>query len=393
MRTRLLARPAPLVLVPLTLAPLLLALLLPAAPAVAAGPPAVVVAPAVTGPPTYGATLVASPGTWTPAPTSWAWQWLRDGAPVPGATASTYRPGLADLGRRLAVTVTAAGAEGSASATSAPTAPVTPAAFTVGRRPAVVGTARWTHTLTRTAGSWSPRPDRVSWQWLRDGRPIAGATGRRHRVRPADVGHRLRVRATLARAGHRTVAVESPARLVRHRVGVRRVVRYRVETRGRITTSVRDFARLAQETYDDARGWRSAGIDFRRVRRGAAFTLVLAEASWLPRFSSGCSREWSCRVGRFVVINQERWKHASRAWNAAGGPLRGYRHMVVNHETGHWLGLGHATCPGRGRPAPVMMQQSKGLHGCRFNAFPTRREVLSRTRSGRVAVPAPVDLE
>jgi hypothetical protein len=108
-------------------------------------------------------------------------------------------------------------------------------------------------------------------------------------------------------------------------------------------------------------------------------TLVLSEASRVPGFSSSCSSEWSCRVGRFVIINQERWKHASPAWNAAHGALRDYRHMVVNHESGHFLGLGHAGCPGPGRPAPVMMQQSKGLGGCHFNPWPTARELASRT--------------
>jgi hypothetical protein len=92
---------------------------------------------------------------------------------------------------------------------------------------------------------------------------------------------------------------------------------------------------------------------------------------------------WSCRVGRYVIINQDRWKDASPAWNAAHLALRDYRHMVVNHETGHWLGLHHATCPGPGRLAPVMQQQSKGLQGCRFNPFPTIHELDSRTPHGR----------
>ena len=39
----------------------------------------------------------------------------------------------------------------------------------------------------------------------------------------------------------------------------------------------------------DPRGWRNAGVAFKRVRGASDFSLVLAEASWLPRFSSTCS--------------------------------------------------------------------------------------------------------
>lgn len=163
-------------------------------------------------------------------------------------------------------------------------------------------------------------------------------------------------------------------------VPVTRRVTYSVATRGRVTASLREFRREAQETFDDPRGWRAAGVQFRRVRRGGDFTLVLAAAGSLPSFSAGCSTQWSCRVGRHVVINQLRWRHASPGWNAAGGTLRGYRHMVVNHETGHWLGRGHASCPRRGARAPVMMQQSKGLAGCRFNPWPLEREAAAVRR-------------
>ena len=154
----------------------------------------------------------------------------------------------------------------------------------------------------------------------------------------------------------------------------RRRVTYSVITRGVITASMKVFRRQAQQTYDDRRGWRGGGVEFRRVRRGGDFTLVLASARAVPTFSSSCSSAWSCRVGRFVIINQERWKHASPAWNAAGRSTRDYRHLVVNHETGHWLGLGHASCPRPGGKAPVMMQQSKGTGGCRFNPWPLPRE-------------------
>ena len=61
----------------------------------------------------------------------------------------------------------------------------------------------------------------------------------------------------------------------------------------------------------------------------------------MATFGGACDALWSCRNGRNVVINEARWLAGSSAWTAAGGTLRDYRHMVVNHETGHWLGLGH----------------------------------------------------
>lgn len=241
--------------------------------------------------------------------------------------------------------------------------------------PRVLGEVRYGEVLRATTGRWSRQPEKVRYQWLRFGKPIPGATRPRYEISWRDVGARLRVevRAKAPERGWGEARSEATDR-VGHRVDVRRTVRYHVETRGRVTADLATFRRLVQQTYDDPRGWRGAGVRFVPVRRGGAFTVVLAEASRVPDFSPVCSAEWSCRVGRYVIINQTRWQRASPAWNAANGPLRGYRHMVVNHETGHWLGFGHASCPGRGRPAPVMMQQSKGLDGCRFNPFPTDRE-------------------
>src|SRR5688500_3533144 len=58
-------------------------------------------------------------------------------------------------------------------------------------------------------------------------------------------------------------------------IPVRRHVTYSVIARGAVTTSVEVFRRQAQETFDDPRGWRYGGVEFRRVRRGGDFTLVL----------------------------------------------------------------------------------------------------------------------
>ena len=178
---------------------------------------------------------------------------------------------------------------------------------------------------------------------------------------------------------HRRVAMTPSPSAEAYAVPVGRRVTYSVTTRGRVTAPMKVFRRQAQQTFDDPRGWRAAGVQFRRVRRGGDFTLVLAAAGTLPSFSAGCSVQWSCRVGRHVVVNQLRWRHASPAWNRAGRSLRDYRHLVVNHETGHWLGRGHATCRKPGR-APVMMQQSKGTGRCRFNPWPLPWEAAAVRR-------------
>src|SRR5680860_316513 len=148
------------------------------------------------------------------------------------------------------------------------------------------------------------------------------------------------------------------------------VVTYDVETRGDITADLAEFKSQANQTLNDSRGWARLGVSFQEVASGGNFTLVLSEASQVDSFtgySGACSADWSCRVGRYVIINQNRWQLASSAWN---GSLRDYRHMVINHETGHWLGHGHdnSGCYGAtGQLAPLMQQQSIDLQGCNFN--------------------------
>lgn len=176
-----------------------------------------------------------------------------------------------------------------------------------------------------------------------------------------------------AEAARRQAAVPAPGQKV--------TVTYSVTTRGAVTASLTEFKQLTNATLNDAHGWSRLGVYFQEVASGGQFTLVLSEASQLPSFSSGCSAEYSCNVGRYVVINQDRWMGATSPWNAAGGSLRDYRHMVVNHETGHWLGHGHRSCGGAGQSAPLMQQQSIDLQGCSFNPWPLKSE-LSSSRLG-----------
>lgn len=346
----------------------------------AAEPPVASPPPTIAGEPVFRERLVAEPGTWVPAEgLTFDYQWLRGGDEIRGATTRRYRPGLDDLRKHLRVRVTATDETGqTGTSTSEPTARVQRADLAVEKRPAISGTKRYTKLLTADPGTWSPARRAFSYRWLRDGKRIRGADARGYRLAPADVGHRIRVRVTTNKEGYRTGrATSRPTRTIMHRVALKRTATYRIETRGAITASMDVFREQVAETFADPRGWRSAGVGFKRVSEGGDFSVVLAEASTVPSFSSACSAQWSCRVGRYVVINQMRWLKATPSWNDADKPLRGYRHMVLNHETGHWLGHGHLGCGGNGQLAPVMMQQSKSLDGCRHNPWPLPSELWS----------------
>jgi hypothetical protein len=84
----------------------------------AALPPANTTAPAVTGTGAVGNTLSCTTGIWTLSPTSYAYQWMRNGADIIGATASTYKLVAADSTHSIACMVTAFTAGGSASVAS-----------------------------------------------------------------------------------------------------------------------------------------------------------------------------------------------------------------------------------------------------------------------------------
>ncbi len=151
-----------------------------------------------------------------------------------------------------------------------------------------------------------------------------------------------------------------------------RMYRYSIQGRGNVS-DLEAFAAAAAETYADLRGWNHGGtVRFERVASGGAFTLWLSADSRMRTFGGACDVMWSCRNGRNVVINEDRWLGASPAWVDAGGSVRDYRHMVVNHETGHWLGLEHTTCTAPGAVASVMQQQSMDLQGCTPNPWPHR---------------------
>jgi hypothetical protein len=163
--------------------------------------------PTVSGSAVVGQTLTADPGTWGPAPVVLAYQWSRDGSPVPGATAATYPLTAGDLGKSMSVEVTGTKtAYVTASQASGPVGPVTAAppppvlAVTAGA-PTVTGKAVVGKKLTAHAGSWAPAGVTLAYQWLRNGTPIAGATGSTYKLTKKDKGKKISVRVTGSKSG------------------------------------------------------------------------------------------------------------------------------------------------------------------------------------------------
>ncbi|WP_433374950.1 DUF3152 domain-containing protein [Actinoplanes sp. CA-142083] len=152
-----------------------------------------------------------------------------------------------------------------------------------------------------------------------------------------------------------------------------RLFRYRVAVEKDIKgLAPADFARTVETTLANPQGWTAGGrFRFQRVGPGRPYDFIvyLATPGTRDRLCDDNGDGYtSCRNGKSVVLNVARWVKGVPGFAAAGLPV--YRQYMVNHEVGHRLGNGHELCPGPGDLAPVMQQQTLGLHGCRPNPWP-----------------------
>ncbi|WP_422754504.1 DUF3152 domain-containing protein [Micromonospora sp. WMMD708] len=159
--------------------------------------------------------------------------------------------------------------------------------------------------------------------------------------------------------------------------------RYRVAVEDGSGEDVREFSDQVQAALAGPGSWVDGGrLRLRRVPGNAPsdFTVLLATRGTAGRLCRaggvdirvGGVPYTSCRAPGKVIINLDRWRTSVPHFVRAGVPLPVYRTYVVNHEVGHQLGHRHEGCPGAGRPAPVMQQQSLFLRGCTANPWPYR---------------------
>jgi hypothetical protein len=131
-----------------------------------------------------------------------------------------------------------------------------------------------------------------------------------------------------------------------------------------------ELAAFVQATFAHPGGW-TAGNRWRFQQVGpgesSSFTLYFVTPGTRDAYCGGTDGYTNCRNGARVVINMDRWTKGVPDYGAS---LETYRQYVINHEVGHRLGEWHELCPGPGQPAPLMQQQTLGLHGCVANAWP-----------------------
>jgi surface antigen len=167
--------------------------------------------PVITGKPYVDEVLNATVGTWNPQPSFTGYRWYVDGAKVPKSNKPKLKLKPEMLGKTVSVVAVVRGEgfkEGLSPAISA--GQVLQDEISVLTPFGVTGRPRYGETLQVAPGTFSPADATVSYQWLRDGVPIAGATGPSYRLGAADAGARVAPRVTLARPTYASVE-QTPA--------------------------------------------------------------------------------------------------------------------------------------------------------------------------------------
>jgi hypothetical protein len=189
--------------------------------AVVATPPRASSVPTLSGTASVGETLTCSEGAWENSPTSYEFQWLRDGVAISGATVSTYTlKAPADEGKAIQCEVTAVNVEGATSAVSAQDVVSPPPSTTppTNTEAPFLFASYVGETAFCFAESWKGEPTSYEFQWLRNGVAIAGASSGPvsstefyylHTLTAEDEGKAIQCEVTATNAGGSVAAISN----------------------------------------------------------------------------------------------------------------------------------------------------------------------------------------
>lgn len=153
-----------------------------------------------------------------------------------------------------------------------------------------------------------------------------------------------------------------------------RIMRYTTVVDRGVNYDARQFADEIAVYLADPDGWRSRGVTFTAVSRASDADMVIHLTPLEGMRALGCDPALSCAEfnGRHIHLNANRWFKGAPPSKLA---LSAYRQYMVTHEVGHILGYDHTRCPGRGVPAPIMIQQTMGIGPCKPNTHVTKYDV------------------
>jgi hypothetical protein len=141
------------------------------------------------------------------------YQWLLDGQPIAGATSKNYDVAGSDYNRGLSVRMSAIKLGYQTLTGTSPVSQVAGTTQTLTPTPTISGTFKVGQTLVANAGTWGSGIN-VSYQWLRDGIAIPGATSASYTAVGEDYQKQLSVQVTGSALGFLTASTTSSAAMV-----------------------------------------------------------------------------------------------------------------------------------------------------------------------------------
>jgi hypothetical protein len=161
--------------------------------------------------------------TW-PANTDVTLQWSRDGKAIAGETNAIHFTVPADLGKKLTLAVTARRPGYQTSVTTLSTGTIMADVAIVATEKPTIETA-WHDVSTSSfvnfdfiasTGKWTAPGTTSTYQWLRNGTPITGATSATYRTTAKDLGESISVRVTASKAFYISGIAESASWVVKN---------------------------------------------------------------------------------------------------------------------------------------------------------------------------------